>query len=413
LGKALTRLMTGPLRAIILILIWALVGLGLAYIGLPKPKPEVGLRTQPLSFNDLPNWAGDDHAAALAVFKHACTRILKLNPTSKFGGADLYGTAAPWQAACTKAQGISPDQARAFFETEFTPYRLADGLAGDGLFTGYYESDVRGSKQRTGPYQTPIYTRPDDLIDIDLGEFAPDLKGRRTAGRIEQSRLKPYADRGAIMDGALGAMARPLVWLDDPIDAFFLEIQGSGRVTLPDGQVMRVTFSGQNGHAYTAIGQVMIKRGLMRREDVTMASLRAWLTAHPDERDTILRSNRSFVFFKESPIKPATDGPPDGPPGADGLSLTAGRSLAVDRSFHALGVPFYLDADDAAGIDPPLRRLMIAQDTGGAIRGIVRGDVFWGFGPNAANRAGRMKDRGGLYALLPNDLRVASDPKSK
>jgi len=377
------------------------LGLGLFYLSLPKPRPASGLIAQSISFRDLAGWDSDDHRQSLVIFQRTCARLGKLPADSPMGGHALYGNVSDWSEVCASAQNTQPDQARHFFETRFRFFSIREGHNQTGLFTGYYESEVRGSRHRHDGYQTPLLARPDDLVDVDLGAFAPDLKGRRTAGRInEKMRLVPYPDRAAIEAGSLGPRARALVWIDDPVDAFFMEIQGSGRVVIDDGSLLRLTFSGQNGQAYTAIGQVLIKRGELRREQVSMATIRHWLDQHPAQRQELLAQNRSYVFFQESPIQ----NPQDGPPGADGLSLTAGRSLAVDRSFHALGVPVFLDAEDAAGLDPPLRRLMITQDTGGAIRGIIRGDVFWGFGADAAARAGRMKDKGQLFILLPIPL---------
>jgi membrane-bound lytic murein transglycosylase A len=392
-GRSLSRLW---IASGALALIAALLILG----SWPKAPVSTGLHFSTAQFSDLPDWARDDQAQALDVFKRTCKRLTTLAPNAPMGGAQAYGTVSDWLPVCAQGASVLPSDARGFFESAFEPLAVSDGDRPQGLFTGYYESEARGSRLRQHSSQVPLYARPDDLVELDLGEFAPDLKGRRTAGMVIQGRLKPYPDRAAIDEGALGPRGRPLVFIDDPIDAFFMEIQGSGRVVLSDGETIRMTFAGQNGHAYTALGQVMIKRGLMRREDVTMASLRAYLSAHPDQRDELLRANRSYVFFKISPIVD----PNLGPPGADGLPLTAGRSLAIDRSHHALGVPIYLSADDPAGIQPPIRRLMIAQDTGGAIRGPVRGDVFWGFGQQAEAQAGAMKARGQIFVLVPKNI---------
>ena len=283
--------------------------------------------------------------------------------------------------------------ARAFIERHFTPLAVFDGEAMDGLFTGYFEPLLRGSRTRGGNFQTPLYARPDDLITVELGRFREAWRNERIAGRAVDGALAPYDTRAEIDQGSLARRARVLAWVTDPIDAFFLHIQGSGRVVLAEGGEMRAGFAAQNGHAYVPIGRVLVERGVLTREQVSMQSIRAWLAAHPDESRALLHANPSYVFFRE------LDG--EGPLGSEGVALTPGRSLAVDRSQIALGVPIWLDAEDPLDPDRRLQRLMVAQDTGGAIRGIVRGDVFWGAGADAAERAGRMRARGRFWVLLP------------
>jgi membrane-bound lytic murein transglycosylase A len=381
-----------------------LLGLGLAWLTRPIPRAQPVLHLEPIRFQQLPGWGQDDPAAALGAFQRACAPILKWAEDTPIGPNSAYGRAQAWQQVCQHANNLPKqmpsEDARHFFESEFTPYRVFAGQNDLGLFTGYYELEAKGSLTKQNPDQAPIFIRPDDLIDVDLGAFAPDLKGRRTAGKVRGTRLEPYPDRGQIMDGAISDRAKPLAFLDDPVDAFFMEIQGSGRIRLADNSILRVGFSGQNGHAYTALGREMIRRGLMRHEDVSMQSLRRYLTDHSDQRDDLLRSNRSYVFFK-----PLTGLQDDlGPLGADGTQLTPGRSLAVDRSFHGLGAPVYVDVADTDGRTQPIRRLLIAQDTGGAIRGPVRGDIFWGAGEEAATRAGLMRAEGRMYVFLPKTL---------
>ncbi len=231
---------------------------------------------------------------------------------------------------------------------------------------------------------------------MDLGDFRENLRGERIAGRVVDGRLKPMEDRAAISSGALRGRNLELVWVDDPVDAFFLHIQGSGRVVMDDGSVKRVGFDGQNGHPYVAVGRELIARGAMAREQVSMQSIRAWLKANPGEAQALMNANPSYVFFR--PLGG------EGPEGAQGVVLTPGRSLAVDRNFVPYGVPVWLDAEDP--LDPAARvsRLMVAQDTGGAIRGPVRGDVFWGHGADAEERAGRMRSRGTYWLLLPRTV---------
>jgi membrane-bound lytic murein transglycosylase A len=307
-----------------------------------------------------------------------------------------FGSAGRWQAICREAAAAKPADAaaaRRFFEDRFRPWRAANGDEAEGLFTGYYEPELRGSRTRQGPYTIPLMKRPPDLVTVDLGAFRDSLKGERIAGRIVDGALRPYADRAAIETGALDGRGLELLWVDDPVAAFFLHIQGSGRVVLPDGGAVRVGYAAQNGHRYFAVGRDLIERGAVAKEDMSLQAIRDWMRANPDEAPALMRRNPSYVFFRE------LSG--EGPIGAQGAPLTPGRSLAVDPRFVPYGVPVWLDADHPLTDDRPIRRLLVAQDTGGAIRGPVRGDLFWGAGAEAEAAAGRMKSRGGYYLLLP------------
>jgi membrane-bound lytic murein transglycosylase A len=236
-----------------------------------------------------------------------------------------------------------------------------------------------------------------DLVSVDLGLFRPDWRGERTAGRVVAGALRPYATRAEIEAGALDAQQLAFLWVDDPIAAFVLSIQGSGRVRLPDGGLVRVGYDGQNGWPYVAIGRLLVERGAMVQADVSLATIEAWLRSHPQEAPALMDENRPYVFFRELLG--------DGPIGAEGVVLTAGRSLAVDPSFVPLGVPLWLDAAQGATV---LQHLMMAQDTGGAIRGPVRGDVFFGFGAAAEASAGALRAEGGYWLLLPLEAHPAS-----
>lgn len=365
----------------------------------PKPPPEpppARLTLAPAGFQDLPGWAADRHAEAIPVFARSCDRLTRLPPDRALGPEGAMGKAGDWIAPCRALARVRPGDhaaARAFFEEWFRPWLAADNGNADGLFTGYYEAELRGSKVRKGLYQTPLRRKPNDLIAVDLSEFRPNLKGERIAGRVVDGRLRPYEDRQQIEGGALDGKGLELVWVDDPVDAFFLHIQGSGRVMLDDGTEMRVGYDGQNGHPYVAIGRELVARGAMPKEDVSMQSIRAWLEANPAQVREILWKNPSYVFFR------VLEG--EGPIGAQGVALTPGRSIAVDRSWVAYGTPLWLDAEDPLDPAARLRRVMIAQDTGGAIRGPVRGDFFWGHGADAELRAGKMKSKGRYWLLLP------------
>jgi peptidoglycan lytic transglycosylase A len=362
----------------------------------PPAAPPDHLVLTPASFGDLKGWTSDSVGEALAAFKKSCTRRLRFADDAPVGPQGLAGKVADWRAPCAAAASLDEGDSaatRQYFEAWFRPYRCANNDATEGLFTGYYEPELRGSRARGGAFQTPLMKRPPDLVAVDLGDFRADWRGERIAGRVVDGRLKPYETRAQIEAGGLDRLNLGFLWVDDPVAAFFLQIQGSGRINLPDGGQLRVGFDGQNGWPYVAIGRVMIERGLIDRESATMPGIRAWLAAHPPETKDILDANPSYVFFREIAG--------EGPIGSEGVALTPGRSLAVDTKFLPLGAPFWLDA---TGDDGPIAHLLIAQDTGGAIRGPVRGDVFWGHGPDAERRAGTMRARGGYFLLLPKTV---------
>lgn len=361
------------------------------------PPPPSRLTLARASFGEMPGWRQDDMTAALAAFRRSCPLILKPPPETRLGFA---GTVADWAAPCAAAVALDDKNAtavRAFFENWFTPWKAGNNGESEGLFTGYYEAELNGSRQKEGPYRTPLLRRPADLVMVDLGLFRPVWRGERIAGRVVNGRLKPYESRAEIEKGALARQHLAFLWVDDPVDAFFLQIQGSGRVRLPDGSMVQVGYDGQNGQPYVPIGRLLVERGALTKDQVSMQAIRAWIKANPAAGEALMAENPSYVFFREMSG--------DGPIGAEGAVLTPGRSLAVDRSFVPLGLPIFIVAGD--GPDR-LERLMVAQDTGGAIRGPVRGDVFWGFGPEAAARAGAMKIRGEYYLLLPKNLSVAA-----
>lgn len=376
-------------------------------------QEEARLALAPATFADLPGWKEDQVAPALDAFRRSCARMAKLPAESRLGGSGFAGTAGDWRAACEAVRQVPAGNdaaARTYFETWFQPLaaRAEGGEGGDGLFTGYYEPLLRGSRTKSDRYRFPLYSRPPELVSVDLGTFREDLKGRRLAGRVEDGQLVPYANREEIENGALAGRDLELVWVDDAIDAFFLQIQGSGRVRLEEGGEIRVGYAGENGHAYYAIGRELVKREALRKEEVSMQSIRRWLEEHPEEAPGVLATNASYVFFRE------IEG--EGPLGAEGLPLTPGRSLAVDRKHWPMGVPLWLATEAPAAQqgspDRPLHRLVVAQDTGGAIRGPIRGDVFWGAGEEAAEIAGRMKHPGRLWVLVPKEVaaRVAAQP---
>lgn len=364
------------------------------------PEAEDRRDLVPATYADLPGWSEDDLSEALPALRRSCGRIAALAPEAEMGGAGAAGTAADWRPACAAlAQVPAGDRtaARSFFETHLRPVSVRNRGEDTGLFTGYYEPQLEGSRQRHGAYQVPLYRRPPELVMVDLGQFRDELAGQRIAGEVRDGHLRPYADRTAIEEGALEGRGLEIAWVNDPVDAFFLQIQGSGRIRLAEGGELRAGYAAQNGHPYFAIGKELIDRGAIPREQISMQSIRRWLEENPQEAVAVMRKNASYVFFDE--LKG------EGPLGAEGVPLTPGRSLAVDRKHIPLGVPVWLDGsrpDPLEGRpDHPLRRLLVAQDTGGAIRGPVRGDVFWGHGELAAAVAGRMKHPGRIWLLLP------------
>lgn len=391
-------------------------------VAVPVPQeagPPDRLGLQPARFATLPGWAEDAHAEALPAFAETCARLRQMPADRTLGGgeaaAPLAGRVADWLPLCDEAAAIAPGDhaaARAFFEARFRPW-LASNVGTQpadpyGTFTGYFEPELTGSRRRRGAEQVPLLQRPPDLIAVDLGDFVPELAGRRTAGQVRDGRLVPYASRAEIEAGALDRRRLELLWLDDPIDAFFLHVQGSGRVRLAEGGIARVGFAGQNGHPYVPIGRVLVERGAMTLDQVSMQSIRAWLRAHPGEARAVMQQNPSYVFFRE--IRGLR--PDEGPPGAFGAPLTPGRSIAVDHVHIPLGIPLWIATRDPM-TQRQLNRVVLAQDVGGAIRGPVRGDLFWGWGEEAAEAAGRMRERGLWWLLLPAELgRVAEAPAS-
>ena len=356
----------------------------------PKETPAVkppaagmaGIRRQ-ATWQDLPQWQDEDPALAWEPLLASCRALAQQEA---------------WREVCAAARLVKdPDseQARRFFEHNFTPFQLtfADG-SDEGLITGYYEPLLKGSRTSTARYRYPVYGVPDDLLVVDLTEVYPELKGMRLRGRLEGRRIVPYFDRAQIDLGRAPVAGREIVWVDDAIELFFLQIQGSGRIALENGEVIRVGYAEHNGHPYRSIGRLLVERGELPLERASMQGIQAWARANPAKVTELLNHNASFVFFRELPA----DLP--GPLGSLGVPLTSRRSIAVDPGFVPLGAPVYI-ATTWPLSSRPLNRLMLAQDTGGAIRGAVRADFFWGFGAEAAREAGRMKQPLRMWVLLP------------
>jgi membrane-bound lytic murein transglycosylase A len=335
------------------------------------------------SWSDLPGWRDDQMNEAWNAFISSCGPL---------------GSREPWREVCNAASRMSTpttDAARRFFERALIPWQVtsSDG-AEEGLITGYYEPMLRGSRRRTSRYRFPLYGVPDDLIVVELSDVYPELKGMRLRGKLDGRRVVPYYERSQIENGQAPLRGKELVWVDDAVDLFFLHIQGSGRILLDSGETIRVGYADQNGYPYRSIGRALVEQGELALEQASMQGIKAWARTHPAQIAQLLNSNSSYVFFRELPSNSS------GPPGSLGVPLTPRRSIAVDTRYMSLGAPVYV-ATTWPNTARPLNRLMIAQDTGGAIRGPIRADFFWGYGEPAALEAGRMKQKVRMWVLLP------------
>ena len=349
-----------------------------------------------VEFSALPGWAKDDHAAALGAFRQSCAAPAGDGPAEVKAGLVRICLKA---LALNAAEAADRSKARAFFEANFQAFRLRHDQP-DGLLTGYFEPELKGSLKADARFKVPVLRRPDDLVDVVAANdrAAANAQGRLASMRKTGNGLVPYFTRAEIEAGALAGRGLELVYLDNAVDAHFMHVQGSGSIKLPDGKTMRIGYAGKNGYPFTSPGSVLIKDGLIRREDLSMQSLRAWLLEHPSKATGVLHQNKSYIFFEEKALPPGASGPL----GGHGTPLTPRRSLAVDPSFHVLGAPVFvvsggLDADGTGSF----RHLLIAEDVGSAIKGAERGDIFWGTGAAAGEIAGRTKHRGNVYALLP------------
>ena len=354
-----------------------------------------GKYLQAVSFEQLAGWHDDDHAASLAAWNLSCAEITQYGRSFKrkprFGGARK-----DWLALCSAAQklGSKPDRdtARKFFEANFVPVQVSDPASPAGLFTGYFEPEVAGSRQRAKGYDVPLYAKPRDLVAFDAAQRK--ATGLRY-GRIVGGKPRPYLTRKQIETGAYAGKGLELAWLKSWADAFFMQIQGSGRIRLPDGGTMRLGYAAKSGLAYTAVGAVLVRRGDIPRAEISMQSIRKWMADNPTRARELMWHNESYVFFRELNLKD----PHLGPLGAQQVQLTPLRSLAVDRRYWTLGTPLWLQTSLPEGTK--FNHLMIAQDTGSAIKNPIRGDIFFGAGNKAAELAGHMQSPGKLFALLP------------
>jgi membrane-bound lytic murein transglycosylase A len=354
----------------------------------PAPTPPTSIvQYEPVSWSRLPGWATDPVQEAWPAFLKSC-RALRFRQE--------------WSQACGAAQSVdgeSPRAVRDFFDRFFQPYAVVKHTGAlreeTGLITGYYEPLLNGARAPSSRFRAPLYAPPADLLTIDLTSLYPELKGKRLRGRVVGNRVVPYFERSELQANGLLA-GREIVWVDDALDAFLLQIQGSGRVQLTNGDTIRLQYADQNGHPYNSIGRYLVDKGELTTEGATMPGIRQWLADNPARLQEVLNANPSFVFFNEEKL----EDPTQGPKGAQGVPLTSQRSIAVDPASVPLGAPVFLDTTYPA-TDRPLQRLVIAQDTGGAIRGAVRADFFWGFGHAAGEQAGRMRQTLRMWMLWP------------
>lgn len=351
-------------------------------------SPGIG---DPVKWSSLQSWDSDNHSDVWDGFLKSCQKLGQQQ----------------WQEVCHLANNsgdLSDSEARTFFESYFEVRPVfAEGGVAEGLITGYYEPLLQGSRQKSEEFRYPLYGVPEDLLVVDLGELYPQLKDMRLRGKLEGNRVVPYYDRAQLDDDPGLLQGAEILWVNSLVDVFFLHIQGSGQIQLDDGSRVAVGYAQQNGHPYQSIGRVLIQMGELEREEVTLFTIRDWLKSNPDQLNEVLAKNPSYIFFE------LRDAEADGPVGSLNVTLTSRRSIAVDRNVIPLGAPVWLQTTLPDGQESPFNQLMLAQDTGGAIKGHVRADVFWGRGDEAEKMAGLMKQRGRLFVLLPKGYQVEGD----
>ncbi len=351
----------------------------------PPPVERRG-RLVASSWADMPEWKREPLGPALGAFLRSC---------------DVLERQDAWKPACAAARAVAGAEEAAiasFFELHFDPHQVVNGDdSATGMVTGYYEPLLRGSRAPTGAYRYPLYAPPPDLLVIDLASLHPDLKHRRLRGRLEGNRVVPYLSRAEIDNHPPPLKGREIAWVDDAVDAFFLHIQGSGQVQLEGGERIRIGYADQNGHPFRSLGALLIRQGELPPEKASMQGIKDWARRNPRKVQEFMNANPSYVFFRELPRELP------GPIGSLGVPLTPERSIAVDPRVIPMGAPVYL-ATTRPNTAEPLNRLMVAQDTGGAIAGAVRVDFFWGFGDAAGQQAGKMRQAGRMWVLLPKAM---------
>jgi membrane-bound lytic murein transglycosylase A len=353
---------------------------------------------RPLPFSDLAGWAADDHRAALGAFAQHAGRLAGETYRRGAAGIPPESLDALFSEAASDLAGADP---RGFFERRFDPFALVESTGERGFVTAYYEPEIEASRERTDRFGVPFYRRPEDLVPVtdDNRPLGWDEE-IRFARKAADGTLLAYPDRAAINAGWLDGRGLEIAYVESPVDAFFAHVQGAARLRFGGGEVMRVTYDGKTGHPFTGIGRLLVERGEIDPDQISMASIRKWLADHPDDALPLMEENRSYIFFREAPV----DNPGSGPVAAAKVPLTAERSLAVDRLVHTFGTPVFVNADAVDGA--PWSRLMIAQDTGSAIVGPSRGDLFMGSGSKAGDRAGAVRSPADFVLLVPKTVRI-------
>jgi membrane-bound lytic murein transglycosylase A len=375
------------------------------FTGKPNPPGPIRFpdtRFEPVAWRDIDGWSADDHAAAFATFSASCRAVVG----SAKGSRDTRPVYPALVETCRKARAagaLTVEAARKFFEENFSPLRVSRIEDPNGFLTGYYEPVVEGSRVLTDDFKVPLYGRPRDLVHMGRKRKAESFPNTgRVVRRISRGKYVPYFDRAAIEDGALATRQLEIAYLKDANDLLFIQIQGSARIRLTDGSLLRVNYDSHNGHPYTPVGRILIERNIIAREDMSMDRIRKWMAENPDGGKELRRQNKSYVFFRLTGLPENEEAR-----GAQGVPLTASRSIAVDRVLHVYGTPFFVGAElpiESEASTTKFRKLMIAQDTGSAIVGPARADIYFGSGEDAGRIAGRIKNPARLVMLMPRAL---------
>ncbi|WIW46534.1 MltA domain-containing protein [Bradyrhizobium sp. 62B] len=373
----------------------------LPYPQLPLPLEISGAQYMPLAWADVKGWGDDNHLAAFKTFRASCKSI-----NAQTGATEPKALAGSLNEPCkvAKTLELSDDaKAKTFFEENFAPLRISRLGEPDGFVTGYYEPVLEGSRTQTDIYNVPVYRRPSNLFVRGYKQDSVSLPNKGPVYRkIGRRKLVPYYDRGEIEDGKIAGRGLEIAWLKDPTDLLFAQIQGSARIKFDDGSSVRLNYDAYNGYPYTAVGRILIERGIIPREEMSMQKIREWMTQNPDGAKELRRANRAYIFFREVNLSDK-----DEAVGAQGIPLTAGRSIAVDKSLHVYGTPFFIEGElpiESDRAKTPFHRLMIAQDTGSAIIGPARADLFFGAGQEAGRVSGRLRHPMHFVMLVPKGL---------
>jgi len=373
-----------------------------------RPKPDLpfvieGAQYRPVAWADLAGWNEDDLLAAFRAFRTSCAAIPRDAAPQPVNPRPLDGALREPCRTAAAASIASATAARAFFEAQFQPVRISRLGDTDGFVTGYYEPIVDGSRTRTDVYTVPVYRRPSNLFVRGYSQDSPNLPNKGPVYRkIGRRKLVPYYDRAQIEDGAIAGRGLELCWLKNQTDLLFMQIQGSARVRLEDGSMMRLNYDAHNGYPYTAVGRLLIERNIIPKEQMSMQRIRQWMEENPDAANELRRQNRAYVFFREVPLSAS-----DEAVGAQGVHLTPGRSIAVDKALHVYGTPFFIMGDlplESEQAKSSFRRLMVAQDTGSAIVGPARADIYFGAGAEPGRIAGRLRHNAQFVMLVPRSL---------